>query len=304
MRTQCVRFAAEELHVRQYYAASAYADLLGEYLMIRKLCLGAAALLAAGNAAADWALNMPKGVTELSAETYAIHMVVFWWCVAIAVVVFGAMIYSLVMHRKSRGVVAAKFSHSMTAEVIWTIIPVVILLVMAVPSAELMIRLEDTRDPDLTIVVTGYQWKWHYSYQGEDVSFYSNLSRPSAAARRRGSGIDPETVENYLLEVDNRLVVPKDAKVRILLTSNDVVHSWWVPDLAIKKDAVPGYMNETWFSATLAGVYRGQCAELCGMDHGYMPIVVEVVEAVDYQQWLDAKKGVAAAPDGAEGEAR
>jgi len=269
----------------------ARAILQGENLMIRKLSAGVLALLIGGSAFADWAVNMPKGVTELSAETYEIHMVIFWWCVAIAVVVFGAMIYSLINHRKSKGAVPAKFSHSMTAEVIWTTIPVIILLIMAVPSAELMIKLEDTRDPDLTVVITGYQWKWHYNYQGEDVAFYSSLSRPSMAARRLGSGIDPATVENYLLDVDKRLVVPKDAKVRVLLTSNDVVHSWWVPDLAIKKDAIPGFINETWFKAEVAGVYRGQCAELCGMDHGYMPIVVEVVEPDAFQAWLDNEKG-------------
>jgi cytochrome c oxidase subunit 2 len=274
-----------------------------ENSMIRKLCTGAIALLLAGNAFAEWAVNMPKGVTELSAETYEIHMVIFWWCVAIAVVVFGAMIYSLINHRKSRGAVAAQFSHSMTAEVIWTTIPVIILLIMAVPSAELMIKLEDTRDPDMTVVVTAYQWKWHYSYQGEDVAFYSTLARPSMAARRRGSGIDPNTVENYLLEVDNRLVVPRGAKVRMLLTSNDVIHSWWMPDLAIKKDAIPGFMNETWFTAEVAGVYRGQCAELCGMDHGYMPIVVEVIEPEAFDAWLANEKGDAEAV-AANGEAK
>jgi cytochrome c oxidase subunit 2 len=154
-----------------------------------------------------------------------------------------------------------------------------------------MIKLEDTRDPDMTIVATGYQWKWHYDYQGEDVAFFSSLARSSAIARRRGSGIDPADVDNYLLEVDHRLVVPKDAKVRLLLTSNDVVHSWWVPQLAIKKDAIPGYINETWFRAAETGVYRGQCAELCGMDHGYMPIVVEVVEPAAFEAWLESEKG-------------
>jgi cytochrome c oxidase subunit 2 len=282
--------------------AVARAILQGENLMIRKLCTGVAALLLAGNAFADWALNMPKGVTVLSAETYEIHMVIFWWCVAIAVVVFGAMIYSLINHRKSKGAIPAQFSHSMTAEVIWTTIPVVILLIMAVPSAELMIKLEDTRDPDMTVVITGYQWKWHYAYQGEDVSFYSNLSRSSMAARRRDSGIDPSTVENYLRDVDKPLIVPKGAKVRVLLTSNDVLHSWWVPDLAIKKDAIPGFMNETWFKAEVAGVYRGQCAELCGMDHGYMPIVVEVVEPNAFQAWLDNEKGGATPVAVANGE--
>jgi cytochrome c oxidase subunit 2 len=270
--------------------------------MIRKLCLGVLVLLNAGHANADWAVNMPKGVTELSAETYQLHMIVFWWCVAIAVVVFGVMIWSLFQHRKSKGVPPATFTHSMTAEVIWTVIPIVILLIMAVPSAELLIKLEDSRDPDLTIVATGYQWKWHYAYQGEDISFFSSLARTSADARRRGSNIDPSTVENYLRDVDNALVVPKGSKVRLLLTSNDVVHAWWVPDLAIKKDAVPGFMNETWFNATEAGIYRGQCAELCGMDHGYMPIVVEVLETDDFQAWLEAQKGEATPVANADGE--
>ena len=270
--------------------------------MIRKLCLGALVLLGPAGAQADWALNMPKGVTTLSAETHAIHMMVFWWCVAIAVIVFGAMIYSLIKHRKAAGAVPATFSHSMTAEIIWTTIPIVILLIMTVPSAELLIKLEDSRDPDITVVTTAYQWRWHYAYQGEDVEFFSSLSRTSAAARRKDSGIDPESVENYLLDVDRPLVVPKGAKVRFLLTSNDVVHAWWVPELAIKKDAIPGFMNETWFQAETAGVYRGQCAELCGMDHGYMPIVVEVVEPDAYQAWLAKEKDRVARVAAADGD--
>ncbi len=262
--------------------------------MIRRTCLSVAGFLVAGSARADWAINMPRGVTELSAETHDLHMQVFYWCCAIAFVVFGAMIWSLIRHRKSRGVEPAKFSHSMTAEVIWTIIPIIILLLMAVPAAETLIKLEDGRKPDLTVVVTGYQWKWHYAYQGEDVAFYSTLARASADARRKNSGIDPFTVDNYLLDVDKPLVVPKGAKVRILLTSNDVIHAWWVPDLAIKKDAVPGFIHETFFRAAEAGVFRGQCAELCGMDHGYMPIVVEVVEPEAYQAWLATEKNTAA----------
>ena len=258
--------------------------------MIRIIFTAVFALLVSGNALADLAINMPRGVTELSAETYRIHMIIFWWCVAIAIVVFVGMIWSIVNHRKSKGVKPATFSHNMTAEVVWTVIPVIILLIMAVPSAELMIKLEDTRDPDMTVVITGYQWKWHYAYQGEDVSFYSNLARPSATARRRNSGIDPETVDNYLLDVDRPLVVPQGAKVRVLLTSNDVVHAWWVPELAIKKDAIPGFVNETWFQAEVPGTYRGQCAELCGMDHGYMPVVVEVLEPEEFDVWLEAQK--------------
>lgn len=262
--------------------------------MIRKLYFSVGGLLAAGSASADWALNMPRGVTELSAETFGLHMQVFYWCCFIGLLVFGVMIYSLIRHRKSRGAEAATFSHSTTAEVIWTVIPIVILLIMAIPSAETLIKLEDARKSDLTVVITGYQWKWHYEYKGEDVSFYSSLARNSVNARRKNSGIDPFTVDNYLLEVDNRLVLPLGAKVRILVTSSDVVHAWWVPDLAIKKDAVPGFMNEAWFKPEETGIFRGQCAELCGMDHGYMPIVVEVVEADAWQAWLDTQKQDAA----------
>lgn len=258
--------------------------------MIRKMCVGVLSLLLAGAANADLTLNMPRGVTELSAETYYLHMQVFYWCCAIGVLVFGAMIYSLIKHRKSQGVEPAKFSHSTTAEILWTVIPVVILVIMSVPAAETLIRIEDSRKPDMTVVITGYQWKWHYEYKGEDVSFYSSLARTSVDARRKGSGIDPFTVDNYLLEVDNRLVLPVGAKVRVLLTSNDVIHAWWVPELAIKKDAIPGFMNEAWFRAEETGVLRGQCAELCGMDHGYMPVVVEIVEPDEFEAWLTTQK--------------
>ncbi len=255
--------------------------------MIRKSFFSLLALSLASTANADWALNMPKGVTDLSVETYDLHMMVFWWCVAIGIVVFGVMIISLFKHRKSKGAEPASFTHSTTAEVIWTAIPVVILLIMAVPAAETMVKLEDSRDPDLSIVVTGYQWKWHYKYQDEGIEFYSSLARPSVDARRKQSGVDVNSVENYLLQVDRPVVVPRGSKVRLLLTSNDVIHSWWVPDLAIKKDAIPGIVNETWFNANEVGTYRGQCAELCGKDHGYMPIVVEVVEPAAYQAWVD-----------------
>ncbi len=261
--------------------------------MTRKLLSGLTGLLISGAAFADFELNMPRGVTELSAETYDLHMMVFWWCVAIGVVVFGAMIWSLFKHRKSVGAKPADFSHSTTAEVVWTIIPVIILLVMAVPAAETLIRLEDSRDPDLTVVATGYQWFWKYSYQDEDFEFYSRLDDESIKARTLGATVDPFSVDNYLRNVDNPLVVPVGKKVRLLLTSNDVLHAWWVPDLAIKKDAIPGIVNETWFRAEEVGTYRGQCAELCGKDHGYMPIVVEVVDEADYQAWIDTQTGEA-----------
>ena len=258
--------------------------------MLKKLCWASLGLLLAVPALADWTLNMPEGVTDLSAETYRLHMTVFWWCVGIGFFTFGAMIYALINHRKSKGVEPAKFSHSMKAEITWTVIPIIILLLMAIPAAETLIKIEDTRNPDMTVVATGYQWKWHYRYQNEDVEFFSSLDRESADARRLGSGVDPFTIDNYLLEVDNRLVVPRGAKVRILITSNDVLHAWWVPDLAIKKDAIPGFVNETFFQANETGVFRGQCAELCGMDHGFMPIVVEVVEPDEFQAWVDTRK--------------
>ena len=256
--------------------------------MIRNAFLGLLGLTLAGTANADWAVNMPKGVTDLSLETYNLHMMVFWWCVAIGIIVFGVMIISLIKHRKSKGVQPATFSHSTTAEIIWTAIPVVILILIALPTAETMVKLEDSRNPDLSIVVTGYQWKWHYKYQDSDVAFYSSLARSSLDARRKQSDIDPFSVDNYLLEVDNPVVVPRGAKVRLLITSNDVIHSWFVPGVAIKKDAIPGIVNEVWFRANEAGTYRGQCAELCGKDHGYMPIVLEVVEPEAYQAWISS----------------
>jgi cytochrome c oxidase subunit 2 len=256
--------------------------------MMRNTFLSLLGLFLASTVNADWALNMPRGVTDLSLETFNLHMMVLWWCVAIGVVVFGVMIISLVKHRKSKGAEPATFSHSTTAEVIWTAIPVIILILIAVPTAETMVRMEDSRNPDLSIVVTGYQWKWHYKYQDSGVEFYSSLAQSSVEARRKQSGTDPFTVDNYLLEVDNPVVVPRGAKVRLLFTSNDVIHSWWVIDFAIKKDAIPGIVNEAWFIANEAGTYRGQCAELCGKDHGYMPIVVEVVEPLAYDAWVNS----------------
>ena len=251
----------------------------------------------AGVAQADWDVNMPVGVTEISREVYGLHMLIFWVCVVIAVVVFGAMIYALINHRQSVGAVPDKnMVHSTKAEIVWTIIPVVILVAMAVPAAETLVKMEDTRNPDLTIKATGYQWKWHYEYLDQDVDFYSNLDADSNAARQLGSGIDPETVPHYLLNVDNPVVVPVGAKVRVLLTSNDVLHAWWVPDFAVKKDAIPGFINEIWFRAEEVGTFRGVCAELCGQDHGFMPIVVEVRPAEEFDAWVAANQSDADAP--------
>jgi cytochrome c oxidase subunit II len=241
-------------------------------------------------------LNMPVGVTELSTEIYALHMKIFWWCVAIAIVVFGVMIYSIATFRKSKGAVAdVKFTHSHKVEVIWTIVPILILVVMAIPAAKTLIQIEDTRNTELSIKVTGYQWKWHYDYLDKGVSYFSQLAQASNAARQLGSGIDPNTVDHYLLDVDRPLVVPEGTKVRLLLTANDVIHAWWVPDFGMKKDAIPGFVNEMWFKVQegKAGFYRGQCAELCGRDHGFMPIVVEVKTKADFASWLEEQKAAA-----------
>jgi cytochrome c oxidase subunit 2 len=242
---------------------------------------------------------MPTGVTSMSGKIHGVHMLMLWVCVVIGILVFGVMIYSLVKFRKSQGAVPdTKMVHSTTAEIIWTAIPVVILVVMAVPAAKTLIQIEDSSNTEMTIKVTGYQWKWQYEYLGEDVSFFSTLSRDSDAARQLESGIDPKSIEHYLLSVDNPLVVPVGKKVRILLTSQDVIHAWWVPDLAVKKDAIPGTVNELWFNvdANKPGIYRGQCAELCGRDHGFMPIVVEAKSEEDYAAWLASKKPAPAAP--------
>lgn len=234
----------------------------------------------------DFELNMPAGVTTSSQEIYTLHMQILLVCAVIAAGVYAAMIYAILKFRKSKGAQPAKFSHSTTAEVIWTVIPCVILIAMAVPAADTLVRLEDTRNSELTLKITGYQWQWQYDYIDQGVSFFSMLDRESNVTRQPGSGRDPYEVENYLLEVNNRVVVPVDTKIRLLITAADVLHAWWMPALGVKKDAIPGFVNETWFEATETGVFRGQCAELCGMDHGFMPIVVEVVSREDFAAWL------------------
>ena len=249
----------------------------------------AALLLAAPAAQAAWTLNMTPGISEMSREIYSLHMLMFWWCVGIAIVVFGFMIYSMVHFRKSKGAVADQyFLHSNKIEIIWTLVPVLILISMAVPAARVLVQTEDPVATDLTIRVTGYQWKWAYEYADTGVTILSTLARDSNRARQLGSGVDPFSVPNYLLEVDHPLVVPAGVKVRVLITANDVIHSWWVPALAIKKDAIPGFINEAWFDidADKTGTYRGQCAELCGRDHGFMPIVLEVKSKADFDAWL------------------
>ena len=251
--------------------------------------VAAVATLGASQAQAAWTLNMTQGVTSMSGEIYSLHMSMFWWCVAIAVFVFGWMIWSLVAFRKSNGAVPdTTLVHSTKAEIIWTIIPVVILVVLAVPAARTLIALDDSRGSELTVKVTGYQWKWGYDYLDSGVSFFSTLSRDSNEARQLQSSIDVHTVHEYLRDVDHPLVVPTGTKVRLLLTAQDVIHAWWVPELAIKKDAIPGFVNELWFQidADKPGLYRGQCVELCGRDHSAMPIVVEAKSPADFKVWL------------------
>jgi cytochrome c oxidase subunit 2 len=252
--------------------------------------LAGAAFLPTGAALAAWEVNLPVGVTELSREIHGLHMLIFWICVIIAAAVFGMMIYSIVKFRHSQGAVPATFDHSTKAEIVWTAIPVLILVGMAIPAAATLVKIEDTRGSELTIKVTGYQWKWHYEYLGQGVNFFSTLARTSDAARQLNSGVDPYTVKNYLLDVDNPLVVPVNTKVRVLLTAQDVIHAWWVPAFGMKKDAIPGFVNELWFRADQPGFYRGQCAELCGRDHGFMPVVVEVKTKEQYDSWLAARK--------------
>lgn len=255
------------------------------------LCLSLWAIsltAAADSGASPWQLNLTQGITEISRRVYDMHMMVLWICVAIGVVVFGAMAISIVKHRKSKGARAATFHESITAEMLWTVVPFIILVVIAIPAANTLVAMEDTSDADITVKITGHQWKWEYEYLNEGVRFFSNLHSDSKEAAVLGSGIDPATVDNYLLDVDKPMVLPVGKKVRFLLTSNDVIHAWWVPALAIKKDAVPGFINEMWTNIDVdkVGVYRGQCAELCGRDHGFMPIVVDAKTEADYKQWV------------------
>ena len=237
-------------------------------------------------------INMPAGVTALGRDIYDLHMLIFWICVIIGVIVFAVMFYSIYYHRKSRGVTPATFHESTKVEIAWTVLPFLILIGMAVPATRTLVDIYNTDDAEMDIVITGFQWKWKYEYlseDGENVAFFSNLRTPQSEIYN-----SEQKGEYYLLEVDEPLVIPVDTKVRFLITGNDVIHSWWVPELAVKRDAVPGFINETWTLATEEGVYRGQCAELCGKDHGFMPIVVNVVSKEEYSQWFTAKQADAA----------
>jgi cytochrome c oxidase subunit 2 len=253
----------------------------------------AVALTCPGVAFATREWNLQPPVTPIARQMYDLHGFIFWICMVIFVAVFGVMFYSIFKHRKSVGHKAHQFHENTTVEVIWTVIPFLILLFMAFPATKTVLAMKDTSEPGMTIKVTGYQWKWNYDYIEEGVSFYSNLATPMAQIEN----LAPKG-EHYLLEVDHPMVVPVDTKVRLLITAGDVIHSWWVPAFGVKQDAIPGFVRDTWFKAEQAGTYRGQCAELCGKEHGFMPIVVEVKSKDDYAKWVDArKKEVAAAGD-------
>ncbi len=242
-----------------------------------------------GQAQAAWDVNMRSGATDVSQSVFDLHMTIFWICVVIGVLVFGVMIYSMIAHRRSKRQQSANFHENTRVEVLWTVIPLLILVGMAIPATRTLIHIYDSSESDVDVQITGYQWKWHYKYLGEDVEFFSNLTTP----REQINNQSPKG-EHYLLEVDEPLVIPAGAKVRFLITAADVIHSWWVPDLAVKKDAIPGFINESWTRVEQPGIYRGQCTELCGKDHGFMPVVVEVKSQEDYASWLGEKKAEAA----------
>jgi len=266
----------------------------------RTLCglWGALVLLVAGTAHAGFAdtINLRQGATDISHKVYNLHMLIFWICVIVCAGVFAVLIYSIMTHRKSKGAVPASFHESTTVEIIWTTIPFLVLVGMAIPATKTLLAIEDTRDADMSIQITGYQWKWKYDYLDEDISFFSVLSTPSD--QYEGTA---EKDEHYLLEVDNPIVVPINKKIRFLVTSNDVIHSWWVPDLGWKQDAVPGFINDAWTELKEPGTYRGKCAELCGKGHGFMPIVLVAKTEEDYAAWVAEQKGAAEAEAAAAG---
>ncbi|MGL1958095.1 MAG: cytochrome c oxidase subunit II [Colwellia sp.] len=249
--------------------------------------------LLSSSAWADTQLNLTKGVTAVSREVYDLHMLALYICIAIGLVVFGAMFWSIIFHRKSKGAKAADFHESTKIEILWTAIPIVILIAIAIPATSTLIDMENNDDSEVTIQVTGSQWKWHYKYFDQNIEYYSVLSTPREQYENQDGSFEgngAEKGQNYLLEVDKPLVIPANKKVRFLITSDDVIHSWWVPEFAVKQDANPGFINEAWTKVDVPGVYRGQCAELCGKDHGFMPIVVEVKSVEDYEIWLNEQQ--------------
>ena len=260
-----------------------------KYLQNLQIKIMSALLIFSAPMKADWfALNMTRGVTDISNEVFELHMLIFWICVAIGVVVFGVMFYSMYAHTKKKNPVAASFHENHKVEIAWTIIPFLILIAMAIPASKTLVKIYDDEAGDLNIQVTGYQWKWQYNYLEDDVSFFSNLSTDMDEI----NNLVPKG-ENYLQEVDEMVVIPVGKKVRFLITANDVIHSWWMPAFAIKQDAIPGFVNTAWTKVDKPGVYRGKCTELCGKNHGFMPIVVKVVEQNEYDEWVSGKKEAA-----------
>lgn len=250
--------------------------------------VGAAILTTSQSAFSEYGYNLQVPASQVAQDVFQLHNFIMLVCLGIFIIVFGAMFYSLLKHRKSVGHKAANFHENTTVELVWTVIPFVVLMGMAYPAAKVVIDMKDTTNPDMTIKVTGYQWKWGYDYLNDGISFYSTLSTP----REQITGTAAKG-EHYLLEVDEPMVVPVGKRVRLLITANDVIHAWWVPALSAKQDAIPGFIRDSWFKADKIGTYRGQCVELCGKDHGFMPIVVEVVSEADYNAWLEKKKGTA-----------
>ena len=266
--------------------------------MIRRIAqsLATLSLFLAGArlAYAAMELNLQPPETIIARDIYELHTVILIICVVIFIGVFGAMFYALWKHRKSVGHKAEQFHENTTVEIVWTVVPFIILIGMAYPATKTVLAMKDTADSDMTIKATGYQWKWRYDYLTEDISFYSNLSTPREQIENQA----PKG-EHYLLEVDNAVVVPVGKRVRMLMTANDVIHSWSVPAFGVKQDAIPGFVRDAWFKVDNAGTYRGQCSELCGKDHGFMPIVVKAVPKEEFLKWLDTQEAALAPPPAA-----
>ncbi|TAM44470.1 MAG: cytochrome c oxidase subunit II [Gammaproteobacteria bacterium] len=265
--------------------------------MMSRSLLGLSLWLVSGSVFAEYGLNFQKPVTSIGHRVLELHNLILLICVVIFIVVFGVMFYSIYAHRKSKGYKAAKFHDNAKLEVVWTVIPFAILVSMAIPSTATLIEMDDVSKSDLTVKITGYQWKWKYDYPDQDVSFFSTLATPrDQIENKTAKGKD------YLLEVDNPVVLPVGKKVRFVVTANDVIHAWWVPALGVKKDAIPGFVNEMWARVDEPGIYRGQCAELCGKDHGYMPIVVQAVSQEEFDKWAALQKDKAAAAEASAGK--
>ncbi len=265
--------------------------------VLSRLALGLGLATASGLALADYGLNFQKPVTPIAEKLLGLHNMIMLICLVIFVIVFSFMFYSIAVHRKSKGYKAAQFHDNTTLEVVWTVIPFLILVSMAIPSAATLLEMDDVSKSDMTVKITGYQWKWKYDYTDQDVGFFSTLATPRDQIENKAA-----KGKDYLLEVDNPVVLPVGKKVRFVVTANDVIHAWWVPQLGVKKDAIPGFVNEFWTKIDQPGTYRGQCAELCGKDHGYMPIVVQAVSEADFNTWVSAQKQKGAAEQAAAGK--